>query len=420
MQKFCVSTFVPKLPKDVLNILDTLHNAGYEAYIVGGCVRDMILCEIEGSNIYPSDYDIATSAEPNEVSRLFNHCIPTGLKHGTITVLLQSQSYEITTFRIDGTYSNSRSPDNVYFSKSLFDDLNRRDFSINALAYAPDTGLIDKVGGVADILNKRIVCVGDSFIRFREDSLRILRAMRFASTLGFEIESRTKDAMFALSVNLLSIARERIRVELSKLLCGLYAKEVLDEFLHIIRIIVPQIPAKYSFYYFKNLSKRTICIAWACFLYPCLNVDSILSSLRFDNKTKSYILTLLQVCKISFDMNALEIKHLMVRFGGRDDGSLLNAECIIKDVLIIKDAMGEDKCVLQNFENLFYQILKSNVPLSLKELCLDGDAIVDIGFKGKKVGKVLRLLLIEVLEGKMPNTKHALLNKAQSFLESSH
>ena len=236
---FNPKTFSPSLPKGVQFILHHLQSHGYEAYIVGGCVRDMILHTLESqgnaksdvkSQNLPSDYDIATSALPSEVARLFPRTIPTGLKHGTISIMYDNIMYKVSTFRIEGTYSNKRAPDSVSFTLELKQDLQRRDFTMNALAYSPQTGLIDKVNGLRDIINRKIVCVGEAALRFDEDALRILRALRFAATLGFEIEFHTDSALRECAKNLCYISKERIRDELTKLLCGRAAQKIVREY----------------------------------------------------------------------------------------------------------------------------------------------------------------------------------------------
>ena len=202
------------IPSDVLWIIDMLENRGYEAYAVGGCVRDCIMGEM------PKDWDITTSAKPMEVKSIFRKTIDTGLQHGTVTVRKGGESYEVTTYRIDGDYSDGRHPDSVEFTSDLKEDLNlkRRDFTINAMAYNPKNGIIDEFGGIEDLERKIIKCVGIAHERFTEDALRILRAVRFAARFGFEIDDETLKAMEELAPNLELISKERIQAELDKLL----------------------------------------------------------------------------------------------------------------------------------------------------------------------------------------------------------
>jgi tRNA nucleotidyltransferase (CCA-adding enzyme) len=207
-----VGSIKMKLPGQVHKIITTLQDHGYEAYAVGGCVRDSILGRI------PGDWDITTSAMPEETKALFERTFDTGIEHGTITVLLDGEGFEVTTYRIDGEYEDSRHPKEVTFTRSLNEHLLRRDFTINAMAYNEKEGLVDIIGGIEDIERKTIRCVGDANARFSEDALRILRGIRFAAQLGFEIEEETKAGMTELAPTLKKISAERIQVELVKLL----------------------------------------------------------------------------------------------------------------------------------------------------------------------------------------------------------
>ena len=201
-----------EIPKNAETILHILENAGYEAYVVGGCVRDSILGR------KPDDWDVTTSAKPEQVKELFHRTVDTGLQHGTVTVLMEKEGYEVTTYRVDGEYEDGRHPKEVTFTASLEEDLKRRDFTINAMAYNPSGGLVDLFGGLEDIDRKIIRCVGDPLERFTEDALRIMRAVRFSAQLGFSIEEETRKALKVLAPNLKHVSAERIQVELVKLL----------------------------------------------------------------------------------------------------------------------------------------------------------------------------------------------------------
>lgn len=203
-----------ELPQQVKNIITTLEKAGYEAYAVGGCVRDSLLGRV------PDDWDITTNAKPYEVKELFRRTIDTGIKHGTVTVMIGKTGYEVTTYRIDGEYEDGRHPKNVAFTGSLHDDLCRRDFTINAMAYRPQDGLVDCFGGMDDLKRGRIRCVGDAKARFTEDALRMMRAVRFSAQLSFAIEETTCEAIGRLAGNLEKVSAERIRTEFVKLLCS--------------------------------------------------------------------------------------------------------------------------------------------------------------------------------------------------------
>ena len=210
------------LPENVKRIIKTLETAGFEAYAVGGCVRDALLKRV------PQDWDITTSALPEEVKKLFPRTVDTGIEHGTVTIMRGQEGYEVTTYRIDGKYEDCRHPDSVTFTRSLKEDLLRRDFTINAMAYNESTGLVDLFGGIEDLQAGIIRAVGNSTERFSEDALRILRAVRFAAQLGFTIEPGTKAAMKALSRNLRVVSAERIREELTKLLASKHPEELFE------------------------------------------------------------------------------------------------------------------------------------------------------------------------------------------------
>ena len=223
------------LPEKVKFIIDTITAAGFEAFAVGGCIRDSIL----GRN--PADWDITTSAKPEQVKALFAKTFDTGIQHGTITVLLDKEGFEVTTYRIDGEYEDSRHPKEVVFTSNLIEDLKRRDFTINAMAYNETVGLVDEFGGLEDIDRGVIRCVGDPGERFSEDALRIMRAIRFSAQLGYEIEENTKQAIVELADTLQNISAERIQVELVKLLCSPhpdYLKIMYDT--GVTKIVLPE------------------------------------------------------------------------------------------------------------------------------------------------------------------------------------
>ena len=210
-----------RMPENAKKVIETLEAAGYEAYIVGGCVRDSILGR------EPGDWDITTAARPEQVKALFRRTIDTGIKHGTVTVMFGKEAYEVTTYRVDGEYSDHRRPDSVEFTANLEEDLKRRDFTINAMAYSPSAGVIDLFGGMDDLDNKVIKAVGDPLARFDEDALRILRAIRFAGQLDFTIERDTRKAMILRAQFLQDISAERIRVELDKLLTSAHPEKLM-------------------------------------------------------------------------------------------------------------------------------------------------------------------------------------------------
>ena len=217
-----------RMPENAKKVIETLEVAGYEAYIVGGCVRDSILGR------EPGDWDITTAARPEQVKALFRRTIDTGIKHGTVTVMFGKEAYEVTTYRVDGEYSDHRRPDSVEFTANLEEDLKRRDFTINAMAYSPSAGVIDLFGGMDDLDNKVIKAVGDPLARFDEDALRILRAIRFAGQLDFTIERDTRKAMILRAQFLQDISAERIRVELDKLLTSAHPEKLMEAYVRLL------------------------------------------------------------------------------------------------------------------------------------------------------------------------------------------
>lgn len=442
--------FTPQLPESVEFILSQLQMSGYKAYIVGGCVRDMILHTLECSDNaglksdlayqnLPSDYDIATSALPSEVIKLFPRTIPTGLKHGTISVIYNSEVYEISTFRIEGAYSNKRAPDSVRFTTELELDLQRRDFTMNALAYSPQTGLIDKVNGLRDIINRKIICVGEAYLRFNEDALRILRALRFAATLDFEIESHTDSALRECAKNLCYISKERIRDELTKLLCGRAAEKIMRKYGDVLCVAFGGMIS------FEGLEVRlpqnieSKAFIWALFLAQVCDggktskrdkADKILESLKFDNKTRRYVSEILKACEIPLGIDRQEIAERIIALGGRETRGLeyckqgcvnggmglsISGERILRDMIRLKMAVvAQDSTQkrLKEFQKAMEQVLDSNLPLSLKELCVKGDDLKALGIVGKDIGGILQILLEEIASEKLEHSREALLIRA--------
>lgn len=387
-------------------------------------MRDMILHTLESqgnaksdvkSQNLPSDYDIATSALPSEVARLFPRTIPTGLKHGTISVMYDNVMYEVSTFRIEGAYSNKRAPDSVRFTLELKQDLQRRDFTMNALAYSPQTGLIDKVGGLRDIINRKIVCVGEAALRFDEDALRILRALRFAATLGFEIEFHTDSALRECAKNLCYISKERIRDELTKLLCGRAAQKIVREYSDVLCAALGGMIS------FEGLEVRlpqnieSKAFVWALFLAQVCQrqrVEALLQSLKFDNKTRRHIVEILKACEIPLKASKDEIARHIIALGGRESGrDELSGERILRDMIRLKSVIVDEQW-LKEFKKNVEQVLDSTLPLSLKELCINGDDLRALGFVGKDIGRILQILLDEIVSGRVEDSKNVLLARA--------
>lgn len=377
------------LDKNTEYIISALNNAGFSAYAVGGCVRDMLL----GREV--DDFDITTSALPEEIKTVFSSfpVIETGIKHGTVTVLIDRKPYEVTTFRTESCYTDSRHPDSVTFVRDLASDLARRDFTVNAIAFSPREGIVDPFGGIEDLKKQILRAVGDPYQRFNEDALRILRALRFSSKLGFSIEKNTSKAIFALSDSILKVSKERVYAELKKLLCGKNAVPVITEYLSVIKKIIPvngeiplleKLPRDYRFRF------SALCGG---------SVADVLSSLRADNETK-------HICKlladsVSIPAEKIALKHYISALGR--ESSLLVAS-------YRRFLYGEDA------KHLTESLLTSGEPLFLQDLAVNGSDLISLGIKGENIGKTLKNLLTSVLNGEIENTKQALTHHALSLL----
>lgn len=374
---------IPNLDKNTEYIIEELNNQGFSAYAVGGCVRDSAL----GREV--TDFDITTSALPEEIKTVFSAypVIETGIKHGTVTVLIDRHPYEITTYRTEKGYSDSRHPDLVQFVTDIESDLSRRDFTVNAIAYSHKDGLVDPFGGMNDIKNKVLCAVGDPVTRFSEDALRILRALRFSSVLGFAIEEKTSDAIFALADTLSLVSRERVYVELKKLICGKNAVEVITKYRSVLERIIPingeieslsKLPPDYRFRLSALCGK---------------DVFDALVALRADNETK-------RICKIlteseTIPTDDIELKYYVSALGR--DNALLVAS-------YRRSLYNEDR------EELTEKLLDSNECLFIKDLAVNGKDLMNLGIKGECVGETLNNLLRSVIEGKIENTKESLLS----------
>ena len=423
-------------------VLQKLADSGFQAFLVGGCVRDMIL----GRDIH--DHDITTDALPEQVMNVFSGftTVPTGLKHGTVTVLVNGEPFEITTFRIDGEYSDSRRPESVSFTRNLTDDLARRDFTINAIAMDIDGNISDPFHGCDDIKNKIIRCVGEPSMRFNEDALRILRAVRFSSVLGFEIEKNTSDALMNLRKNLDNISRERIRDELDKLICGKNLVPVMLGYREIIAQIIPEMRPCFDFdqkshfhmYDVYEHIVRTIDSApqdsvlfRRTMLFhdigkpPKFTIDEngeghfkghaktsadmcrdIMKNLRYDNNSIEQ--TCLLVAHHSDKIhNDIQIKKLVSEIG--EDNFFL--------LMQIKRFDNYGKCpfVLKEFEeferheNALREFIKNNDCMHISQLEINGNDLVNMGFRGKAVGDMLKNILNMIIEGNLENKHDVLL-----------
>lgn len=399
-----------ELPKDVRYIIDILTQNGYEAYAVGGCVRDSILGRV------PGDWDITTSALPQQVKALFRRTIDTGIQHGTVTIMLGKNGYEVTTYRIDGKYEDSRHPESVEFTPNLEEDLKRRDFTINAMAYNDENGVVDIFGGIDDIRNRIIRCVGNAHDRFTEDALRILRAVRFSAQLGFEIDKATKDAARELAPTLVKISRERIHTELNKLLLSDnpdYFSVVYE--LGVMKVIIPELEGVNSgdIDRLKILIKRT---------KPCLperyaallsvigkdKTRAVLKGLKLDNATISMAVKLVEYLGITPALTEPQMRHYINEVGKEDALRVIDFNLSFAD-----ESMHEE---YTDMRKLCAHVLERGDCTSLKELDVTGKDLVDAGFEaGKQLGELLNSLLTEVLDNPSLNDRNYLLGRAKEL-----
>ena len=433
------------LPEKVSRILSVLSGAGYEAYAVGGCVRDAILGR------EPEDWDITTNARPEEVKGLFRRTVDTGIAHGTVTVMLGSDGFEVTTYRQDGDYSDHRHPDAVVFTASLEEDLKRRDFTINAMAYRPETGLVDLFGGREDLEKRIIRCVGDPRERFDEDALRIMRALRFSAQLGFAIAPETREAIREFAPRLQLISRERIRVELVKLLvsphpdrlldlaeCGITAEifPLWDTMLateqnsafHLYSVgihtlkVVENVPAEPVL--------RLAALLHDCGKPACKTTDmgsrnhfhghaelgatiaeEFLKELRFDNKTINDVVKLVKVHDDRFPPKRKNVRREMNRVGTELFPSFLKlvlADTLAKSNYALEETMHNYTLVCRLYE----EITAAGDPITLKDLAVKGSDLIAAGMKpGPEMGEVLSCMLDDVLENPEHNQKEYLIEK---------
>lgn len=431
------------IPQEVKQIMETLRRGGYEAFVVGGCVRDIL------RGVAPHDWDITTSALPEETMALFPHfAIPTGLKHGTVTVRSGSYSCEVTTYRADGDYSDHRRPDGVTFTRSLREDLARRDFTVNAMAMDVHGTVHDDFGGQEDLKKGILRCVGEPTRRFGEDALRILRALRFSSTLGFPIESETKAAIFALKDDLRYVAAERVREEVTKLLLGPGVETVLTEFPAVLGVVIPEVLPAVGF----DQRNRHHCLdvwahtaravaqvepdallRWVMLLHDLGKPETftlddmgeghfyghadrseniaqeVCRRLRFDNRSRERILRLVRYHDRPVALTEKAITRLLRKLGVEDSRAL----CAIKradNLAQHPDYRGRQR-EIHEAERIIDAILEKEHCFSLQHLAVDGNDLLSLGLRGKAIGQTLEQLLTAVMEGGLPNEKEALLEE---------
>lgn len=392
-----------KLTKDVKFIISRLEASGFRADVVGGPVRDFLRGRA------PSDYDITTNALPSEIKSAFSdmRTVDTGIKHGTVTLLLGGVGYEITTYRIDGEYRDSRHPESVSFTSDIEADLARRDFTMNAIAYSHSFGITDPFFGREDIKNKIIRAVGDPNKRFSEDALRILRALRFASCLGFSIEEKTKEAVFSKSHLLKNISAERIYSEWIKLLSGERAYEVVSEYRQVISVFIPELseicmPTVLGFSLAEADVRQLSLFYLSCTDRAADMFASAMKRLKTDSHTR--ILgekVLSSVLKFKRGGTSAVGRMLMK----------LGVERAMK-VALLEEALGISDAVSVG---MIDEYIRSGAPFLLSHLQIRGDALIKIGFSGADIGEALSYLLLQTVEEKIKNDESELLAYASEL-----
>lgn len=439
-----------ELPVGAAFVLETLHRQGYQAYAVGGCVRDSLLGRA------PKDWDICTDALPEQMQQVFAgwHVIETGLKHGTLTVLHSHEPYEVTTFRVDGEYTDHRHPDCVTFVADVREDLARRDFTVNAMAWSPQSGLVDAFGGQADLSARVIRCVGDPKKRFGEDALRILRAMRFASVYEFDIDPDTDRAIHALKHTLRSVAAERIRAELAKLLCGRGAGRIIRQYQDVLFTLFPQLEQLSGFdqrthHHLWDVWEHTVraveavppteVLRLTMLLHDtgkpaCFTLDEhgeghfygheaesvriaekVLSDLRVDNATRDRCLLLIASHGWPVTPDRRLLKRRLNRLGEEALRQLIEVKRADALATGTKDAAAVEAHRADTLSALD-AVLAENPCVTLREMAVNGRDMMALGARGRAVGEMLQWLLEQVLDDTLPNDRDALLNAARAHI----
>lgn len=444
--------FKINIPSDANDLIHTLQNYGHSAYVVGGCIRDSILGRT------PHDWDICTSATPSEMLEIFKDkkVIETGLQHGTITVVVNNESYEITTYRIDGTYSDNRRPDFVTFTNKLIEDLRRRDFTINAMAYNDEEGLIDPFNGLEDIEFEKINCVGLSKDRFEEDALRILRAIRFASQLDFAIMPSTDWEIHQQYKNLENISVERINSEFCKIALSnsfcvelLLYKDVFSLFISELKDMFdfPQNNPHHDYDVFghtvhaiEHCNSKDLVTKLAVFFHDFGKpysyqddedgirhfkghgkvgaeiTDAIMKRLKFDNETRNDVVELVYYHDATFELGKKYVKRWLNKIGEKQFRRLL--EVRKADIKGQKSNYEQSRIEkVNNIEEILEEVLQENECFSLKDLAVNGNDLMSVGYKSnKELGNTLNKLLQLVIDGDCDNEKDKLLQEAKKII----
>ena len=442
-----------QIPEKVNMIIQTLTAAGYEAYAVGGCVRDAVLGR------EPADWDITTSASPYEVKALFSRTIDTGLQHGTVTVMLGKEGFEVTTYRVDGEYEDCRHPKEVQFTKSLLEDLKRRDFTINAMAYNEESGLVDEFDGIGDLRRGMIRCVGNAEERFTEDALRMLRAVRFSAQLGFKLEANTRTAIRKLCGNLRKVSAERIQVELTKLLVSPHPEKIVDAWeTGMTKIFLPEFDAcmeceQHNPHHIYSVGEHTVraiqqieadkILRLVMLLHdigkpsvkttdeagidhfyghPAVSEElagMVLRRLKFDNETIRQVKKLVCYHDYHPSRTPAGVRRAANKIGEELFSMYLKVQRA--DVLAQSpDTQAEKFAALAEVEQLYEKILEENDCFTLKQLAVTGRDLMQAGIPaGPGLGEILNHLLETVLEAPGRNEKEWLLREAIEFYQKN-
>lgn len=429
------------LPRDVRTAMEKLNRAGYDCFAVGGCVRDSL------RGVPPHDWDLTTCAWPRQIKETFAdyRTVDIGIAHGTVAVVFPSGTVEITTYRIDGGYRDSRHPDRVTFTPNLREDLSRRDFTVNAMAYHPDTGLIDPFGGEVDLKRGVIRCVGVPARRFGEDALRILRAVRFSSALSFRLEGKTAGSVHRMRENLRRISAERIREELTKLLMGKNVREVLSLYSDVIAVVIPELAPcigfeQHNIHHCHDVWGHTVesvscaapdpVIRWTMLLHDIgkpetLTLDGdtghfyghekqsaelaakVLKRLKFDTRTAERVVTLIRSHMLLTEPAERAVKRRMNQLTPEVFLQLLDV--MRADTLSLAPEYHGRTEEIDRLESIAREILEQGQCFSLRDLAVNGNDLLAIGYQGREIGEALNRLLDAVIGGKCENKREALL-----------
>ncbi len=440
-----------EMPMDVKNIIETLEANGHEAFAVGGCVRDTLLLRA------PGDWDITTSAKPEEVKALFSHTIDTGIQHGTVTVMKNHVGYEVTTYRIDGEYEDARHPKEVIFTANLVEDLKRRDFTINAMAYNDRVGIVDKFDGIRDLEEKVIRCVGEPRERFSEDALRMLRAIRFAAQLGFSIDEKTKEAIKELAPTLAKVSKERIAVELIKILVSDHPEEIRTAYeLGLTRVFIPEFDiamqtAQHNPHHKYTVGEHSIVamqhvqaekrIRLIMLLHDLAKplvvttdvagdahfvghtqaganmAKEILKRLKFDNATIDFVYRMIKHHDDRPPMDHMALVRRRISEIGLENMPMM-IEIKRADILAQSDYHFQEKMgYVDDLEHVYQEVVSKKYCVDKKDLCVNGRDLMEMGMKpGEGIGVLLDILFNDVINDPTQNDREKLLERANKLI----